>query len=95
MVEMLIETKQSNGDDDVNEAIRKFRKDKFAISPEHRGFNEQYTILGGKNLEVQDERLEVAEGASVAQMARAFKKFSSNKLQQRKLLSRFIDMIAA
>jgi hypothetical protein len=51
--------------------------------------------LGGKNLEVQDERLEVAEGASVAQMARAFKKFSSNKLQQRKLLSRFIDMIAA
>jgi len=95
MVELLIDTKQSDGGDDINEAMRKFRKDKFAVTPEHRGFNEQYTILGGKNLEVQDERLEVAEGATVAQMARAFKKFSSNKLQQRKLLSRFIDMIAA
>jgi hypothetical protein len=46
-------------------------------------------------LEVQEEQLEVAEDASVAQMARAFKKFSSGKLEKRKLLSRFIDMVAA
>ncbi len=95
MVELLIDTKQSDGGDDINEAMRKFRKEKFAVTPEHRGFNEQYTILGGKNLEVRDVQLEVAEGATVAQLSRAFKKFSSGKLQQRKLLSRFIDMIAA
>jgi len=51
--------------------------------------------LGGKHLEVSEEKLEVAEDASVAQMARAFKKFSSGKLEKRKLLSRFIDMVAA
>jgi phage-related protein len=51
--------------------------------------------LGGQNLEVQDEKLVVAEDATVSQMARAFKKFSGGKLERRRLLSRFIDMIAA
>ena len=81
--------------EDVSEALKKFRKDKFHIVPEMKGFNEQYTILGGQNLEVQDEKLVVAEDATVSQMARAFKKFSGGKLERRKLLSRFIDMIAA
>ena len=81
--------------DDVDVVLRNFRKDKYLIAPEACGFNEQYLILGGKNLEVQEESLEVAEDATVAQMARAFKKFSSGKLEKRKLLSRFIDMVAA
>ena len=80
---------------DVDGMVRKFRKDKYMIFPEYAGFNEQYFILGGKNLEVEDTPLEVTEGATVAQMARAFKKFSTGKLQNRKLLSRFIDMVAA
>jgi len=83
------------GDEDLNVTLKKFRKDKYMIIPEGQGFNELYTILGGKHLEVQEEQLEVAEDASVAQMARAFKKFSSGKLEKRKLLSRFIDMVAA
>jgi len=80
---------------DADLLLKKFRKDKYIIAPEAGGFNEQYLILGGKNLEVQEEQLEVAEDASVAQLARAFKKFSSGKLEKRKLLSRFIDMVAA
>ena len=83
------------GDEDADVLIKKFRKDKYLIAPEAKGFNEQYLILGGKNLEVAEEQLEVAEDASVAQLARAFKKFSSGKLEKRKLLSRFIDMVAA
>jgi len=83
------------GDADADVLIKKFRKDKYLIAPEAKGFNEQYLILGGKNLEVVEEQLEVAEDASVAQLARAFKKFSSGKLEKRKLLSRFIDMVAA
>ncbi len=81
--------------DEVGIALKKFRKNKYHIVPEMKGFNEQYTILGGQNLEVHDEQLVVAEGASVAQMTRAFKKFSGGKLERRKLLSRFIDMVAA
>ena len=82
-------------DEDVDVLMKKFRKEKYLIVPGAKGFNEQYLILGGKNLEVQEEHLEVAEDASVAQLARAFKKFSSGKLEKRKLLSRFIDMVAA
>jgi hypothetical protein len=65
------------------------------IAPEMMGFNEQYLIQGGRNLEVEETTLEVAEDATVSQMAKAFKKFSAGKLQQRRLLSRFIDMVAA
>jgi hypothetical protein len=39
--------------------------------------------------------LTIVEDATVAQMTRAFKKFSSGKLEKRRLLSRFIGMIAA
>ena len=81
--------------EEINTALRQFRKDKYMIMPEMLGFNEQYLVQGGKALEVADQPLEVAEGATVAQMAKAFKKFSTGKLQNRKLLSRFIDMVAA
>ena len=92
------EMRDDNGsysNEDIDVTIKKFRKDKYLIIPEGQGYNELYTILGGKHLEVQEEQLEVAEDATVAQMARAFKKFSSGKLEKRKLLSRFIDMVAA
>ncbi|SVC65164.1 uncharacterized protein METZ01_LOCUS318018, partial [marine metagenome] len=101
MMRHIDDVKDSQGDDsmtwdeDADVLIRKFRKEKYLIAPEAKGFNEQYLILGGKNLEVAEEQLEVAEDASVAQLARAFKKFSSGKLEKRKLLSRFIDMVAA
>ena len=91
----LTDADDSNFEDDIDLLLKKFRKDKYIVAPEACGFNEQYLILGGKNLEVQEEQLEVAEDASVAQLARAFKKFSSGKLEKRKLLSRFIDMVAA
>jgi len=81
--------------EDVDAAMKKYRKDKYMIAPEMMGFNEQYLVQGGRNLEVEETTLEVAEDATVSQMARAFKKFSSGKLQQRRLLSRFIDMVAA
>jgi hypothetical protein len=82
------------GYEEIDAALKRYRKDKYMIAPEMMGFNEQYLIQGGKNLEVEETALEVAEDATVAQMARAFKKFSSGKLQQRRLLSRFIDMVA-
>jgi hypothetical protein len=80
--------------EEIDAALKQYRKDKYYICPEMMGFNEQYLVQGGKALEVEEAPLEVAEDASVAQLAKAFKKFSSGKLQQRKLLSRFIDMVA-
>ena len=79
---------------DVDEELRKFRKEKFFVAPGACGFNEQYMILGGKNLEVSEQKLEVGSDATPAQLARAFKSFSKGKLEKRKLLSRFINMVA-
>ena len=101
MASFLDTQKRSEGEvvgatyEEINLSLRKFRKEKYMIVPEMMGFNEQYLVQGGKALEVADQPLEVAEGATVAQMAKAFKKFSTGKLQNRKLLSRFIDMVAA
>jgi len=100
MADYLDKSRRANGETspdyvDIDAALKKFRKDKYMIAPEMMGFNEQYLIQGGKNLEVEETPLEVAEDATVAQLARAFKKFSSGKLKQRRLLSRFIDMVAA
>ena len=81
--------------EEVHNAMKEWRKNKYMIAPEMMGFNEQYLVQGGKSLEVEETTLEVAEDATVAQMAKAFKKFSSGKLEKRKLLSRFINMVAA
>lgn len=81
--------------EEVHTAMKEWRKNKYMIAPEMMGFNEQYLVQGGKALEVEETTLEVAEDATVAQMAKAFKKFSSGKLEKRKLLSRFINMVAA
>jgi hypothetical protein len=81
--------------EEVHNAMKEWRKNKYMIAPEMMGFNEQYLVQGGKALEVEETILEVAEDATVAQMAKAFKKFSSGKLEKRKLLSRFINMVAA
>ena len=101
MAHYLDKSRQARGEnanssyEEIDAALRKYRKDKFMIAPEMMGFNEQYLIQGGQNLEIEESPLEVAEDATVAQMAKAFKKFSSGKLEKRKLLSRFIDMVAA
>ena len=101
MLRYLDDMKRDKGDksttnpEELDIVMRKFRKDKFMIQPEMIGFNELYMILGGRYLEVNEEKLEVAEDASVAQLTRAFKSFSKGKLEKRKLLSRFIDMVAA
>ena len=81
--------------EEVHTAMKEWRKNKYMIAPEMMGFNEQYLVQGGKSLEVEETTLEVAEDATVAQMAKAFKKFASGKLEKRKLLSRFINMVAA
>jgi len=102
MQRQLEKVRESRGDtdtipewEDVHLAMKEWRKNKYMIAPEMMGFNEQYLVAGGKSLEVEETSLEVAEDATVAQMAKAFKKFSSGKLEKRKLLSRFINMVAA
>lgn len=67
-----------------------------AVVAYHSGMEEMYVIKGGKALEVNDEGLEgVTAEASKAQITTAFKKMARGKLQNRVILQKFIEKIAA
>ena len=79
----------------VEKSLREWRKNKYFIAPGLMGFTDTYLMLGGKNLEVQESSLDVDTEATKAQMTRAFKKFNKSKLENRRMLSRFVGMVAA
>ena len=79
----------------VEKSLREWRKNKYFIAPGLMGFSDTYLMLGGKALEVQESSLDVDTEATKAQMTRAFKKFNKGKLENRRMLSRFVGMVAA
>ena len=73
---------------------KQFNKEKSAVS-KISGLDELYILKGGKTLEVDDEGLDVEVGASKQKLTTAFKKAAKGKLQNRTILSKFIEKIAA
>ena len=57
--------------------------------------DELYILKGGKTLQINDEGLKVDDNASKGQLTTAFKKMTKGKLQNRVILSKFIDKVAA
>jgi hypothetical protein len=78
----------------TEKALRDWRKNKYYIAPGLMGFTDTYLMLGGKNLEVAESTLQVSTDATRSQMTKAFKKFNKGKLENRRMLSRFIGMVA-
>lgn len=81
------------GDQHV-EYKKKLNKDKSIVSYTS-GMDELYIIKGGKTLQINDEGLKVDSNASRGQLTTAFKKMTKGKLQNRVILSKFIDKVAA
>lgn len=79
--------------DAVEQAYRQFRRDKIYVL-ENLGFNEYYLIPGGNDLDIEEDELDVADGADKKKIARAFANMQNNKTTSRILLNRFIGMIA-
>ena len=73
---------------------RTLSKEKAMVAM-HSGMDELYIIKGGKHLEINDEGLQVDKTASKAQITTAFKKMTKGKLQNRVILQKFIEKIAA
>jgi len=71
-----------------------FTKEKSVVA-HNSGLDEFYILKGGKHLEVGPEELTVDSDATKAQLTTAFKKLTKGKLQNRVILSKFIDKIAA
>ena len=72
---------------------KELRKEKFITIP-NAGYSKFFAIAGGKNLEVANTSMEVADDASKGQIRSAFKKANGNRKSTRVLLSQFIEMIA-
>ena len=72
-----------------------WRKEGHIIGENYGGWTELYLIRGGKNLDVKETNLDVNTGAKKGEIKRAFSKMNKNKLKNRLLLSKFVDMVAA
>ena len=73
---------------------KEWRKNKFLIS-KHTAWSELYIIQGGKELETNHQELTVGANATNAQLRTAFRKFTRGKLENRKMLSSFVEKVAA
>ena len=78
----------------TDEDIAKFRKDKFII--EKNGAYDELYIINTKGLEIDevDHIGEVEVGSSKADIRKALKKNTKNKLKNRVLLNAFIEKVA-
>ena len=78
----------------ADEVKKKWNREKSVIGYQS-GLDELYILKGGKHLETTDEGLQVDAGASKGALTTAFKKMTKGKLQNRVILSKFIEKIAA
>lgn len=77
---------------DAEKYEQAIRKDKF-VATQVAGFNEYYFIRD-KNLQIENEELEIETGASKTKLLTAFKKNQSKKIMNRVILNRFIAQIS-
>ena len=67
----------------------------FIVSDRNFGWTELYLVKGGRDLQTEEDIFTVKEDATKGQIRNAFKKFSKGKLENRMMLSKFVDMVAA
>ena len=95
LVERLRKWDFSRWSNDVESSIKTFRKEKSVVYRDVEGWSSLYVMKGGRDLETAEKILEISEDATRSQIRRAFSKFSKGRLENKKLLSQFVDMVAA
>ena len=80
--------------DIVEDAFKYWKKHGHYVAPGFDGWTELYLVKGGQALEVEEAILSVKEDAKKGDIKRAFSKFSKGKLENRMMLSKFVDMVA-
>ena len=77
----------------TEDMAKKFRKDRVLVL-ENLGYNEYYLIPGGRELDIDDDEIEVESGADKKKLLKAFAEMQDNKKTSRILLNRFVKMVA-
>jgi hypothetical protein len=74
--------------------FKKFKSEKF-LSCKTPGYTEFYLVLGGEDMTVGNEDLEIDGKVTASKLKNAFMKMNKKKALNRVLVSRFIQGIAA
>ena len=70
----------------------RFKKDKYIVNENHKGYDIFFGLAGGDDLKLESEGLsDDLQGESKRKLTTAFKKHSKAKLQSRVFLTKFID----
>ena len=80
---------------DIDSSVKEFRKEKSVVYRNTEGWSSLYIMKGGRDLQTEEKILDIGEDATRGQIRRAFSKFSKGRLENKKLLSQFVDMVAA
>lgn len=82
------------GRTDVGQILAKFRKEKYAIvdNSSVTGYDEYYLLRSSRE-DTEDEVFEVKANATTRGLVSAFTKYTVNRLNNRVVLNRFIDLI--
>ncbi len=79
----------------MKELTKSLRKEKF-ISSEYNSYNKFFIVLGGSNLNIENEEIDIGDGKFTAsKLKTAFMKYNKSKSLNRVLVSQFIQGIAA
>ena len=90
-----VSKKSENRTEEMEKLHSSWRKEGHIIGENYGGWSELYLIRGGKALDVTETNLDVDTGAKKGEIKSAFSKMNKNKLKNRLLLSKFVDMVAA
>ena len=95
LIERLRRWDFSRWTNDVDSSVKEFRKEKSVVYRNTEGWSSLYIMKGGRDLQTEEKILDIGEDATRGQIRRAFSKFSKGRLENKKLLSQFVDMVAA
>jgi hypothetical protein len=81
--------------EELKDLRKKYNKQKFLSMDNVSGFDRYFVVKSDrKSIDTDTEELEIDENASKAQIAKAFKKYSSSKKGNRVLSAKFAEIIA-
>ena len=78
----------------LSEAVKELRTEKFLLSHDKK-YNSFYLVVGGSELQTENEEIEIDGKVTSSKLKNAFMKFNKKKAVNRVLVSKFIQGIAA
>ena len=79
--------------DKINELWDSVKKEGYGVVESDLGYDEYY-ILSSKTLKIEDEDLEISSDMTKGKMKNAFVKAQKGKIANKKMLSRFAELVA-